>query len=310
MIHPTSTGTVLGDLRNNGRVLLNNFASRSEAEKFLEEHTKNTIKNNPTFEAANWSSRTAHMCMLEHALSREWVLHGCNTYELSHDVAALFSLTSAPPIDWSHAPHSSFVIKIPRVFFPVMGENVSSPDTYLLIARPVANEVCILVIADCDTTAETCTFFPVGTTFSNPEKAANDGPSVLEEGTTSPRELFFRSRTLAVRYATNLVAYIGQHRDLVRAKGYTKRSSSTFSVAAPAEVFITKDFRTAAIAAVQSTTIGGVRRALAHFVRGHWRNQAVGEARADRKLTWVRPHKRGDESIGSVVSRLERMRMR
>lgn len=35
-----------------------------------------------------------------------------------------------------------------------------------------------------------------------------------------------------------------------------------------------------------------------HWVRGHWRWQPVGAGRADRRLTWVRPHVRG--SIGDA----------
>jgi hypothetical protein len=39
----------------------------------------------------------------------------------------------------------------------------------------------------------------------------------------------------------------------------------------------------------------------AHWVRGHWRWQPVGEGRQDRRLTWVRPHVRG--TVGDTPDR-------
>jgi len=36
------------------------------------------------------------------------------------------------------------------------------------------------------------------------------------------------------------------------------------------------------------------------IVRGHWRNQACGPARAERRMTWVRPHWKGDDALAPV----------
>lgn len=47
---------------------------------------------------------------------------------------------------------------------------------------------------------------------------------------------------------------------------------------------------------------GFVAYAKRFLVRGHWRNQACGEGRMDRRLTWIRPYHKGPE-MAEIVSR-------
>lgn len=54
-----------------------------------------------------------------------------------------------------------------------------------------------------------------------------------------------------------------------------------------------------------STRTGPVRAS--HVVRGHWRNARVGTGRAERRIVWIRPHWRGDESAGTKDDRVYRV---
>lgn len=52
-----------------------------------------------------------------------------------------------------------------------------------------------------------------------------------------------------------------------------------------------------------SLPIGGFREYAARFlVRGHWRLQACGSARTERRLTWIKPHYKGPE-MAQLVNR-------
>lgn len=218
-----------------------------------------------------------------------WWNFGQVVYEVSHSMAACFALTSKPVVDWSRLPHRSFAMKVPGEF--VGGDRTD--DAWILVGRTPKGERTLI-------NARVGTF---GVGFSlkgdadeatveawNPEMAAK--------------------RVLLLRVAANALAFITEHRECVFAKNERPRSGivpSAFDVRAPRDLIITREFRDAARAAACAQSLTAVRRALAHFVRGHWRNQLVGEGRTERKLTWVRPHKRGDESLGSVVSRIERI---
>jgi hypothetical protein len=233
--------------------------------------------------------------MLETTFSAHWVRTGGVVYELTHDLAALFAMTSSPPLDWNEAPHSYFVVKVPRALLPVSATSIESTDTYLLVGRGG-----VLVVADCDTTAECCVTFgdvtPTPEKFSYPVMICDDN------------QIARTAATLAIRFTSNLIAYVSRYRERVQPKALsTPRARATMVVRTPCDVVITNEFRTAAYAAVASGSLVDVRRAMAHVVRGHWRNQHVGECRRDRKMTWVRPHRRGDESFGRVVSRVEKV---
>lgn len=231
-----------------------------------------------------WGDLEKKMYLLEMQFSGWWVTSGEISYELTHDIAAMFAMTSAPQLDWNRVPHEAFAIKVPRPMFPLSGLNLSG-DTWILVAHQGA-----LVVSDHDTTASVFCAFR--------EKTE---PSELEE-VGLPQEV-----VLCRRFVSNTIAYVTEHRENVKPKGFSRKQCSTFCVRPPSGVVISREFRDAAIATVSSSSLVSIRRALAHFVRGHWRNQAVGENRSSRRLTWVRPHRRGDESIGSVVSRIERI---
>lgn len=222
-----------------------------------------------------------------------WREAGAVVYELSHSTAALFALTSAPDIAWSSLPHGTFGIKVPGGFG-------AAEDSWIFVAS-VRDQ--FWVVWDTDYGLPPLLIRHSG---DIPQKAM-EAPFVSEDGHHDERSE--RLATFAYRFVGNLLAYINEHRDRVEQKpAGAAAASRVFVVRPPHDVIISREFRDAARAATRATNIVGIRRALAHVVRGHWRNQPVGEGRKERKLTWVRPHKRGDESLGRVVQRIERLR--
>ena len=110
------------------------------------------------------------------------------------------------------------------------------------------------------------------------------------------------------RLAANTIAFVTAHRECITRRAAISRSSgSVFHVTEPKGVVISKEFRDAAVELCGDITFAGAKRILSHMVRGHWRNQVCGAGRNDRKLIWIQPHMRGDESLGRVVERIERI---
>lgn len=83
----------------------------------------------------------------EYDFAVEWVRTGENVYSLSHNLAALFALTTAPEIDWKHLPHAALVVQVPRVFLPLPG-TLEPTSSYIYAFRGT-----LLVVSDWDTTA-------------------------------------------------------------------------------------------------------------------------------------------------------------
>lgn len=221
---------------------------------------------------------------IECSFADSWVGAGGVVYELTHDIAAMFAMTSAPSVGWERLPHDAFIIKIPRSLFPIPYEHIKEThDTWICVWQ--ASQFAF-VVPDADTAPVVMLDYGVGVDYERQD---------------------VREAVLCNRFLANTVAYVTQHRECVRPKGITKHSKSIFAVRPPRDVFITKQFRDAAIATVASSNLSSVRRALAHVVRGHWRNQPVGPARSERRLIWIHPHCRGDESLGRVVQRIESM---
>lgn len=118
--------------------------------------------------------------------------------------------------------------------------------------------------------------------------------------------------TLAVRFVANTIAYIeNSPPSSVSSDTIPGRRPYHLNVNPPADVVVTRDFREgakAAVSAVMAGSLTGIRRVLKHQVRGHWRNQASGPKRSQRVRRWIYPHTRGDQTLGSVVRRVETIR--
>ena len=250
----------------------------------------------------DWGNYEHLMMLAEVQFSALWVQSGRITYELTHSLAALFSLTSSPNLD--RLPHPAFAIKVPREFLPCEGTGGPSADSWIAVGER-SGTAAILTIADSDTMPLTVSYCAIPETGTTLEKM----PNSPQQG--SQWEAHARIGALGRRLATNTIAYVTARHDQpgrVEVKQARREpEQTTFVVRPPRDVVIDRDFREAARAAAKATNLIGTRRALAHFVRGHWRNQAVGTNWTDRSLRWIQPHRRGDESLGSVIARAERL---
>lgn len=243
--------------------------------------------------SVTWEDVDFQTMLLEYQFANKWVSSGRIVYQLTHSMSAMFALTSCPAID--RLPHEAFAIKIPRQFLPMGEVPRPGPDSWVAVGSD-GEVVMLMPIADSDTTATAVSFLRPGV----------DGDQL--ERHLPCRAKHQQMALLARRFAANTIAYINNSPANAVTKLSGERASiNRFEIRQPRDVIITKEFRNAAMSLVSSNSLAGVRRSLAHVVRGHWRNQPVGEGRQERRMTWVRPHRRGDESLGRVVSRIERI---
>lgn len=218
----------------------------------------------------------------------EWVKGGSQTYELQHSIAALLAATRSPDLNFERLPHRHFIVKVPAQFLPVA-------------VNPAADTlICISILQD---VAQIGLWF-AGSAGWLAVVGDNSITEATVEASASNEER--REWLLAIRMVSNVVAFITEHRECVERISKVGLRA-VHSVRPPRDVVIDRAFRDRVSALVRAGTQAEVRSALAHMVRGHWRNQAVGEGRSERRLTWVRPHRRGDESLGVVVKRTERI---
>lgn len=234
--------------------------------------------------------------------ARLWTDGGCQRVRLSDSLAAMFRLTSAPPMEMARLPHPAILIEIPGDYYPLKMQDVvpgiaaTSTAWVLLFGHPNregrTGRGGIIVFRDGS--------FPLGIL------AGKEGPDGLTNFDVDRGVQRSWEPRVAARFAQNVVAFMNTHPESLgpSAKGKT----GAFRIArVPEDVVVSRELRDAARAAAHDGTMAGVRRALAHFVRGHWRNQPCGEGRQEIRRTWVRPHKRGDESLGRVVERITKL---
>ncbi len=225
-----------------------------------------------------------------------WVASGCHVYELTHSIAALLAATRAPDIDFSRLPHRSFMISLPSEYLPIEGDEES---VRLVLVSAITDAPSVTLIGS----KRRITVSPES---SDPGERMGEG-SKLDDLAEMPRDVL-----LSIRIASNVIAYVIEHADCVsskvRSESARSEPRSILVVAPPRNVVVTREFRRRVIDLVSAGTRAQLRSALAHVVRGHWRNQAVGERRSERRLTWVRPHRRGDLAAGVVSKRVEVIR--
>lgn len=329
------------------------------------------IRNNPrelfSYTAAfaqrvpHWDHTSHQMCALESDFAVEWIRAGEIVYNLSHSLAALFTLTSAPDIDWNHLPHVAFIVQVPRLYLPLTG--TIEPESSYLYVNTAGQFVDTLIVADFDTTAfahfrcrkesGASTFFEennkeglveaVQTAYIDHSRGRSeivawlqkDSASALlplselervadrllsvqeaqlaEKKRTAPVEMdayFHGMNVLGMRFLANTLAYLNeaQPRSIMAASHNAQRRPRIMNMLPPRELVVQRAFRDAAADAVTAIVAGsivGVRRAMKHHVRGHWRNQAVGPAHSQRRRIWILPHERGSQDFGTVVRRVE-----
>lgn len=236
----------------------------------------------------------------ELAFSSAWVSSGRIVYQLGHSIAAALAVTRAPAIEFERLPHRAFMISLPWEFIRTDHTRPTpAPTSWIMVmdgsALKSTSHRFVGVMHDADTSSYWM---------------ATDGVQVSEESPgafpapTGAEQNHFALR-MACRLTANVVAYVTEHRQSIVADGKPGKTM-THHVKPPRDLVITKDFRDEIARMVAARDVGAARKALAHVVRGHWRNQACGPDFSERKLTWIKPHRRGDAELGSVVSRMER----
>jgi hypothetical protein len=220
-----------------------------------------------------------------------WADAGFQRFRLTDSVAALFRLTSAPPIEPDLMPHRAFLVEVPGRYMRMRDNAGRWADTVFILVASLAGGMALVVSPD-EESASVRMAVGAMSEFAAASEIDDDG-------------------MLAGRFAGNLVALLHGNGECAVADGRPARAGglagSVFTVRPPADVVVTRELRQAAADAASARSIGGVKRAMAHFVRGHWRNQPVGEGRKEIRRTWVKPHKRGDESLGRVVERITKL---
>ncbi len=222
---------------------------------------------------------------LSFIFAEHWVKSGCQIYSVDHSLAALLAATRAPDLEPAYLPHELFLVKVPSAFLPTGNENAVT----LICVASINGKLAVGLWSRTDVAEWT---------YTEDEKVAEERDVPAEHR---------RKWLLATRMVSNVVAFITAHRECVKRTTKPGAARTVNTVHPPRDVVIDRAFRDRVATLVKAGTQAEIRRALAHVVRGHWRNQPVGIGRQERRLTWVRPHRRGDSALGTVVRRTERI---
>jgi uncharacterized protein YbgA (DUF1722 family) len=243
-----------------------------------------------------------------------WWGAGRPVYELSQTVAAALTATRAPRMPWSHCPYPAFMIDVPIEYLPVAHiRGLNGPRIWIAIATTPNFRYVGLMFIKRDEQGRRV-FGEVDYVEAR-GLFITDDDNVFHENMT--REFLYDrydsklplELKLALRLATNVIAYVTTYRECVSLKSKASDSQGTrvLDVNAPKSVVIDREFREHIKQLVAARTVPRARGVLAHLVRGHWKNQLSGSERTQRKLIWIAPYRRGDSNIGAVVSRTERL---
>lgn len=337
---------IFDKLRKTGRVYPHMMADPVKLAEFVLE----ARKQNP-----HWTEGDHRAVQYEYAFAHKWMTSGEIVYSLSHSLAALFAMTSAPHIDWDHLPHPAFVIQIPRAFLPLRG-TLEPEHSYVYVSKHQT-----LTVPDYDTCGQVTGYGTMSSTELeklNPKRLAKDcadfdlSPEDREQtriaftekiksvpyfagasdeiieamvqfgiekeiehirkmGASMPSMSPLTQGTyiLVNRLVANTLAYVHESKSGTVARRATADQAGTLvNLLPPHDVVVHRAMRDAAkdvIAAMQSGSVVGIRRVMAHHVRGHWRDQPYGTGRTQRRQKWIHPHERGSQDLGSVVRRIE-----
>jgi hypothetical protein len=228
---------------------------------------------------------------LDIALAEVWQAAGRPRLVLTESLAAILSLTRSPPLAWDRLPYPAMMLEVPRRFLPLPGP--AHLPVWIFLGRVGR----IGIFADGTRPLEMCARAYQGGETSE-DLAERSGDPVLAR--------------VALRLAANVTAFVTQHRECVVRRSAARASAitdadSVFDVRPPADLQVSRVLRDHAAALVAARSVEGARRVLSHVVRGHWKHQVHGAARAERKLIFVAPYARGEESLGRVADRITKL---
>lgn len=237
-------------------------------------------------------------------LAKEFGAAGGPAFVLSHSIAAALTATCAPAIPFTRLPYPAFFIEVPSEYLPIPdhpNRGRDFPKRWIsVVSTPVMRAVSL----------HTQGFMSVAYV-----QAQNDlspiGEEIMREaclGSISGldpsrvRQASFEMQ-LAVRLASNVVAYVTAYRESVtELRRSFPADVQVLDVSAPREVIVDCQFRMHVKDLVAARTIPRARGVLRHLVRGHWRTLPGKE-----DLLWIAPYRRGDLNIGRIVERIDRL---
>lgn len=227
-----------------------------------------------------------------HMFAEQFVANGCPTFVLSHTIAAALTATRAPQFSFGRCPFSAFLVEVPSEFLP-LSSAPPRPKRWVSVLVTDTLRAVAIHAKGCGSYAH----FQV----IDPDKA-NFDEFYREDrlrGFADPKANLFEMH-LAIRIASNAVAFVTTHRESVTRRVGTPSDVRLLDVACPREVCVDRAFRDQVTSLLAARSIPRARGVLAHLVRGHWRS------RGD-DLLWIAPYRRGDENIGRVAERTERL---
>lgn len=236
----------------------------------------------------------------ETAMAITWGESGCPRFVLSESLAAMLSMTKAPPMQWDRLPFACFIVEVPYKFLPIQTMYIKQP----LLTHLVIGKMQHLDEADklqtIGMTKALCEPFGrniVGYHFQE---------SIREDQVTS-NETDPHLAKLVVRLIANTVAYITQYKECVQTRNKsskihpTKVPQQIFDVKLPTGVVVERTLRERAVELVGARSMSEMKSALKHWVTGHWKNQSCGTGHKEHKMKWIEPYLRGNEDMGTVI---------
>ncbi len=236
------------------------------------------------------------------SFAEAFVSHGAPTFVLSHSIAAALTATRAPQAAFAHCPYSAFLIEVPSEFLPLDGTDQSVKRWISVLMTEDLRAVAI------HTKGAASRIHLQGILTDGSDSEINR--LFREEGlgklsSNDAKSLLFEMK-LAVRLAANVITYVTAYKESVAHRAGPLSGSSSdvrwLDVGCPREVRVDRAFRDHVKALIASRTIPRSRGVLTHLVRGHWRRKPAVE-----EQLWIAPYQRGDENIGRVVLRIERL---
>ena len=256
-------------------------------------------------------------------LAGRWAEHGFNVFDLSPDLAAAFLLTEPPPIDPERElalPFPAFYIRLPPETVPVFsrGQQMWAEGIWCNRFAAVHNQFgpgtpffrwtverrALSVWKDRIPTDLEATSHDVYNRVWE-----GDPPAVPEDDITTDRALRIIRNLVSWLDATGgLSAHPRPQPPRLKKKASKERQRAVDDGIWPRtwifgqDVKLRPELRRMAkeFALVQSPhKIEGWEVRVQHVVRGHWKMQAHGEARALRKRLWIEPYWRGPEGAAA-----------
>lgn len=239
-----------------------------------------------------------------HSFAEAFVLNGAPTFVLTHSIAAALTATRAPKFSFARCPFSAFLVEVPSEFLPLAGGIASDGTTVVAPPRPkrwisvlVADTLRAIAI-HVKGAADYAHFHVLDPDAENFDEFYDEEKlkKFVSSEIKNSADLF--EMRLAIRIASNTVAFVTTHRESVKRRVGTPSDIRLLDVDCPREVCVDRAFRDQVIALVGARNVPRARGVLAHLVRGHWRS-------SQDDLIWIAPYRRGDENIGKIVERVE-----